>query len=107
MAETLKLSHWKKKATVFSLAGKGSIIYKSGRQSPKIGYVGPEAYDISDWIETDNYQPTTRPNNAYATKLTGSYVDLKVTSSRFGTYAPPRNAYATKQAIAYTTVSGT
>ena len=36
------MSHWKKKITQFSLAGKGSIIYKSGRQSPKIGYVGPE-----------------------------------------------------------------
>jgi len=36
------MSHWKKKITAFSLAGKGSIIYKSGRQSPKIGYVGPE-----------------------------------------------------------------
>lgn len=36
------MSHWKKKIAQFSLAGKGSIIYKSGRQSPKIGYVGPE-----------------------------------------------------------------
>ena len=36
------MSYWKKKITAFSLAGKGSVIYKSGRQSPKIGYVGPE-----------------------------------------------------------------
>jgi len=36
------MSHWKKKIAQFSLAGKGSLLYKNARQSPKIGYVGPE-----------------------------------------------------------------
>jgi len=43
------MSHWKKKITAFSLAGKGSILYKSGRQSPKISYVGPEVSWLRGW----------------------------------------------------------
>jgi len=53
------MSHWKKKITAFSLAGKGSIVYKSGRQSPKIGYVGPELKFYNVILECYGYKWNT------------------------------------------------